>query len=134
MQRESGSYYTQRAFGYQAEYIRGYEYYVMNGQDYFLSRSNLRFTLMKTHVYEMPLMQNEKFKKMPVAMYLNGFYDGGYVSDNRFAAQNPLVNSWQYGYGIGFDYVTYYDLVFRFEFARNKMGEQGFFFHIGAAL
>jgi hypothetical protein len=89
---------------------------------------------MKTKVYNLPYMQTVKFRKMPVSMYLNAFYDGGYVSDNRFASQNPLVNSWQYGYGLGYDYVTYYDLVFRFEYAWNKMGEHGFFFHIGTAL
>ncbi len=134
MQRESGPYYTQKALGFQNDYIRGYEYYVMNGQDFFLGRSNLRYTLMKTKVYNLPYMQTVKFRKMPVSMYLNAFYDGGYVSDNRFASRNPLVNSWQYGYGFGYDYVTYYDLVFRFEYAWNKMGEHGFFFHIGTAL
>lgn len=134
MQRESGPYYTLHALGYQADYIRGYEYYVQNGQDYFLGRSNLRYTLMRTHTYELPEVQTSKIKKMPIAMYLNAFYDGGYVSDTRFYAQNPLVNSWQYGYGFGFDYVTYYDLVFRFEYAWNKMGEHGFFFHVGTAL
>jgi hypothetical protein len=59
--------------------------------------------------------------------------DAGYVSDHVFDAVNPLSNEWQYSYGIGYDYVTYYDLVFRFEYAINKLNEHGLFFHIGSA-
>ena len=133
VQKEDAPYFNQRALGYSADYIRGYDYYVINGQNFLLMRSNLRYTLMQTHVYELPVINSNKFKKVPLALYLNGFYDSGYVTDNRFAYKNPLANSWQYGYGIGLDIVTYYDLVFRFEYTRNRLNENGLFFHIGSA-
>jgi hypothetical protein len=31
---------------------------------------------------------------------------------------------------VGLDFVTYYDQVFRLDFAINRYGEYGFFFHI----
>jgi hypothetical protein len=35
-----------------------------------------------------------------------------------------------YTYGAGFDVVTFYDLVLRFEYSVNQLGEKGLFFHI----
>ena len=92
--------------GYSADYIRGYDYYVINGQNFLLTRSNLRYTLLKKHVYNLPVINSNKFKKVPFAIYLNGFYDTGYVTDNQFGYKNPLSNSLQYGYGLGLDLVT----------------------------
>jgi outer membrane protein assembly factor BamA len=133
-QREDAPFFNQKALGYLSDYIRGYDYYVLNGQDWMLCRSNLRYSLLKTRVYELPMFNTDKFRKIPVAFYLNAFADAGYVTDHAFGYKNPLSNQWQYSYGFGLDYVTYYDLVFRFEYAWNKMHETGFFFHIGTAL
>ena len=33
------------------------------------------------------------------------------------------------GYGVGLDFVTYYDKVIRVEFSTNKLNEFGFFLH-----
>ena len=41
MQREGGPFFNQRALGYGFDYIRGYDLYVLNGQDFALFRSNL---------------------------------------------------------------------------------------------
>ena len=126
-------FFNQRAIGYGQDYIRGYDYYVLNGQNYLLMKSQLKYTLMKRRIYRSTLVKSEKFNQIPVAMYLNVFADGGYVQDKFYSRYNNLSNKFQYSYGVGYDYVTYYDLVFRFEFAFNRMKESGFFFRIGAA-
>ena len=41
-------------------------------------------------------------------------------------------NEFLYGYGLGLDFVTYYDIVFRVEFSANKFGETGLFLHFNA--
>jgi hypothetical protein len=51
-----------------------------------------------------------------------------------FAQENPLANTWQFGYGIGLDYVTYYNLVFSVEYSLNRMGESGLFLHFAAPI
>lgn len=124
---------NQKALGYGNDYLRGYDYYVLNGQNYFLIKSQLKYTLMKKRTYQTSLLKSEKFNQIPVAMYLNLFADGGYVQDKYYQQNNNLTNKFQYSYGVGYDYVTYYDLVFRFEYAFNRMRESGFFFRIGAA-
>lgn len=131
-QRRPAPYFNQRALGYGGDYIRGYDLYVMNGQQFALFRSNLKYTLLKQRVYEFPYIRSEKFKKFPVALYLNGFFDTGYVKDQVFGSTNPLSNSIQYGYGLSLDLVTYYDIVIRMEYAANRIGDQGFYLRIGS--
>jgi hypothetical protein len=75
-----------------------------------------------------------KFNAIPFSLYAGIFIDAGYVNDQEFYAGNPLVNSWQYGYGAGLDCFTYYDLVFRLEYSFNKLGESGFFLHFTAPI
>ncbi len=133
MQQARGPFVNQRALGYGSDYIRTYDYYVINGQNFYLLKSNLKYTLLPVKVYQVPGFQSEKFKKMPVSFHLNAFFDAGYSKDNYYADANPLSNSVQYAYGIGLDFVTYYDLVFRLEYGNNKINEPGLFFHIGAA-
>jgi len=78
----------------------------------------------------MPLKQ---FRTMPLALYPKVFFDAGYVHNNFTASSNKeLTNTFLPGGGIGLDLVTYYDLVFRFEYAINKKLERGFYFYLMA--
>lgn len=122
-------YYNSRGLGYANDFVRGYEYYVVNGQNYFVFKSNIKFTLIPEKVVNVNFIPLEKFKSIPYSFYLNLFYDTGYTRDRQFAQNNPLANAWLHGGGVGLDYVTYYDLVFRIEYAVNKLGESGVFLH-----
>jgi outer membrane protein assembly factor BamA len=127
-------YWVQRGFGYGNDLVRGYEYYVVPGQNFVLIKSNVKFTLLKTKVVSLPLPISEKFRTIPNAFYLNAGFESGYVRDRMFAQENPLANTWQFGYGIGLDYVTYYNLVFSVEYSLNRMGESGLFLHFAAPI
>ena len=122
-------YYYLRGLGYGREFVRGYEYYVVDGMHYALLKNNLKFVLIPTRVQNFNFIPSEKFSKLYYALYLNVFADFAYVSDNRENVYNPLANQFLVGYGIGLDLVTYYDFVIRFEYSFNKMGESGFFIH-----
>lgn len=128
-------YLLQRGLGYD-DYVRGYEYYVIDGQDYGLLKTNIKFQLLKPHTVSLPFLDSEKFNTLFLAMYLNLFTDAAYVRDKDpvRSAQNPLNNSYLYGSGIGLDFVTYYDSIFRVEYAINKQKEAGLFLHFMAAL
>jgi hypothetical protein len=127
-------YFNQRAFGFSNDFVRGYEYYVVPGQNFILNRNTVKFALIPTRVIELPWSILEKFRTIPYAFYLNANFDAGYVRDRQFSEQNPLANKWQLGYGAGIDYVTYYNLVFRVEYSFNKFGEKGFFLHFTAPI
>ena len=127
-------YYLSRGLGYGRDYLRGYEYYVIDGQNYALLKTNLKFELIPKKEIYLGFIPLNKFSTIPYAFYMNLYSDFGYVKDYRFGANNPLVNSWQISYGGGIDFVTYYDMVFRFEYSFNKLGESGFFLHFSSPI
>jgi len=127
-------YYTTRALGYNKDVIRGYEYYVIDGQHFALLKSGLRYALFRKKEYHAGFIPSPKFNTIPVSVYAGIFVDAGYVIDHQFTAKNTLMNSWQFGYGAGIDLFTFYDLVFRFEYSFNKLGESGFFIHFTTSI
>lgn len=127
-------YFNQKGFGFGNDFVRGYEYYVVPGQNWFLNRNSLKFALLPQRVVELPISFLKKFRTIPYAFYLNANFDMGYARDRQFSRQNPLGNTWLMGYGVGLDYVTYYNLMFRLEYSFNKLGESGFFIHFTAPI
>ncbi|HMN05476.1 MAG TPA: BamA/TamA family outer membrane protein [Flavobacteriales bacterium] len=121
-------YYLQEGLGY-GDHLRGYEYYVIDGQHWFLGKANVLFTLVRPRLYRVEAMPLEAFRTFYIAVYLNAFSDQGYVADQVHAAINPLANHWQHSYGMGLDFVTSYDQVLRVEAAVNVLQETGFYLH-----
>jgi hypothetical protein len=127
--RSEQPYNVTRALGYDRDYVRGYEYYVVNGQNFFLLKNNLKFRLLPPFVEKFNFIPSEKFSTIPFAFYMNLFYDLGYVRDRQFYQNNSLANTWLPGYGVGIDFSSYYDIVIRVEYSINKFAEHGIFFH-----
>jgi outer membrane protein assembly factor BamA len=127
-------YYNTAALGYGRDYVRGYEYYVVDGQRFALFKTNLKFVLVPKHELHTDIIPLEKFATIPYAFYINLYGDAAYAQDTQFSRYNPLTNSWLLGYGAGIDFVTYYDLVFRLEYSINRFGESGYFLHFTAPI
>lgn len=127
-------YQLQRGLGYIKDYIRAYELYVLDGKNYGLFKSNLKFELLPRKLHTFNFLRNEKFNKLFYAFYINLFADAGYVKDLDYSKYNTLTNELQYSCGIGFDFVTYYDIVFRTEYSINKQNESFLFFHLMAPI
>lgn len=123
-------YYLMRALGYSNDIIRGFEYYVIDGQGFALTKAHIKYQLLKRRELDYGFGP-EQFSKSHHSLFLNLFFDAGYVHDRVYFRRNTLSNTWLYGYGLGLDYVTTYDRVFRFEVAMNSLREPGFFFHYG---
>ncbi len=75
-----------------------------------------------------------QFGKIFYALYANLFFDMGYAYNKVYDVDNELANQWLWGTGLGIDFVTYYDLVIRFEYTFNKQGDQGFFINLVAPI
>ena len=127
-------YFLTRGLGYSKDFLRGYEYYVMDGKSFALLKSNFKFELLPKKELHAKFIPLNKFSTIPFAFYLNLFADAGYVFNDQFKTNNRLINSWQYSGGAGIDFVTYYDLVFRLEYSINKFGERGFFLHFTSSM
>jgi len=124
-------YFLQQGLGYGREFLRGYEYYVIDGQHYVTIKNNIKFALVPEHVARLGFLKSRKFNTFPYAFYLNAYVDMGYVYNNDKTAvrNNDLENHFLAGYGIGIDFTTYYDIIIRTEFSLNLKAEPGIFFH-----
>jgi outer membrane protein assembly factor BamA len=128
---EDAPYYYQQSMTTKKDFIRGYDLYTIRGDQMYYLRSNIKYELVKPSVKKVKEGQEEnKFKAMQYAFYLNIFADAGYVL-NRYTDVNPLNNKMLYSWGLGLDFVTYYNMVLRFEYTFNSAGTNGFFIGFG---
>lgn len=114
-----------RALGYKNEYVRGYEYYVIDGSHYALLRGNIRYKIID-RVLHQQLISFMKF--IPVRVFAKIYDDIGYVY-NKYPGNSYLHNTLLNGYGAGIDLVISYYLKFRFEYSFNHLGQKGLFLH-----
>jgi outer membrane protein assembly factor BamA len=127
-------YYNFKSMGYDRDYVSGYELYVIDGQHFSLAKVNLKYQLFSANLKADPLPFNQ-FRTIPFAIYVKAYSDGGYVVDNTYNPKNTrLANKFLLGGGVGLDFVTYYDLVFRVEYSINRMLEHGLYLHMKATL
>lgn len=127
-------YFLSRGLGFDNDYVRSFELYVVDGEHFALTKHNLKYTILSPKVRKIPFLKSEKFNKFHFAIYSNLFFDAGYVYAKKPKAETRLQNKLIYGGGVGIDLVTYYDLVFRFEYALNMFGEKGLYIHFVAPI
>lgn len=123
------SYYFQKEL---STAIRGYDFYTIRGDKLVAAQSNLKYNIIKPNIKKArkPEDADSKFKNLQYAFYLNLFADAGFVRNN-YTVNNPYVNEMLYTYGLGLDFVSYYSLVLRFEYAFTSIGSHGFFVAFG---
>lgn len=127
-------YFLTPGIGYLGMEVRGYELYIVNGQNFGIFKSNVKFEIIPRQVRRINWIKTEKFGKVFYALYANLFFDMGYASDQQGYRNNPLSNQLLWGTGLGIDFVTYYDLVIRFEYTLNKQGDHGFYLNLVAPI
>lgn len=121
-------YYFQRGLGY-SDFVRGYEYYVVDAQHYAIVKTSLKLRLLAPREFKIGFLGKEKFNRLFLAGYLNVNADAGYAVDKLYSNVNPLANTLLLGGGIGLDLISYYDIVVRCEYSFNRLGQSGFFLH-----
>lgn len=128
---ENLPYHYQVNMMYKKNFIRGYDLFTLKGDEMYFFRSNVKYELVKPNTKKVKQGQEKnKFKALQYAFYLNAFADAGYVMNN-FTENNPLNNKMLYSWGLGLDFVTYYDMVLRFEYAFTSERTNGFFIAFG---
>lgn len=120
------SYINRRAMGYGGFYLRGLEYYVIDG----VAASIVKYTLSKKiAAFNIPVPFHIKsLPVIPIKLYAKTFADAGY-SYNKHQYDSRLNNKFLYTGGFGIDILTFYDINFRLEYSFNQLGEKGLFLH-----
>jgi outer membrane protein assembly factor BamA len=127
-------FFSQTGLGY-LNFVRGYEYYAVNGDEAILLKSLLKYELLPKKVVNLnfwPIRKAYQINKIPLEIYANVYFDAGYVNDRQGLYKinnNTLVNELMYSAGVGIDFVTYYDKVLRFDYSINAMGDYGLYIH-----
>lgn len=118
-------YRFNRAIGYDYNVIRGYEYYVADGARSAVFKTNLKYALLLNKKYNFGFIPVESYKEANNTLFLLAFYDGGYAQNSIQSPSNSFTNSYLNGYGVGLEWVVWYDRMVRFELSRNHVGETG---------
>ncbi len=120
-------YYFRGGLGTQTDYVRGYEYNVIDGYNYGILRLDLKRELFN-RTYSLPVRY---FTALPIRIYPKIFADAGYIG-NPQPGNSKLSNQLLYSIGAGLDVVTLYDIKIRIEFARNHLGQNGLYLHFNS--
>jgi outer membrane protein assembly factor BamA len=126
-------FYFRTGLGYR-EYLNGFEYRVIDGSSYGALQNKILFELVPKTDHNLSWMPVSQFSKFHYALYLKLHADGGYVVNNNRHETNRMANTFLLGYGIGLDFVTFYDKVLSLNYSLNNFGDHGFFFHFNLSL
>jgi outer membrane protein assembly factor BamA len=125
---EKQPYVYKYAMGSNSEYVRGYEFYVIDGAHYGLVRADIKFELFNFTIRNFPL---NFLSVIPIRIYPKVFADAGFVTSN-YPGNSFLNNRGLMGYGVGIDLVSTYDFKFRLEYAFNHLGQKDVFLHLNS--
>jgi outer membrane protein assembly factor BamA len=117
-------YFFRGGLGTQTDYVRGYEYYIIDGGNYGLIRLDLKREIFN-NTYSIPI---KYFTAIPVRIYPKIFVDAGYINSPQ-PGNNFLANQLLYSVGAGVDIITLYDIKFRLEVAYNHLKQNGLYLH-----
>jgi len=120
------AYINQRGLGYGESYLRGLEYYVIDGVATALVKSTIKKKLISFNV-PFPFFP-KLLTKIPFTFFAKSFADMGYAYTKKTYSTN-LNNRFLYSGGFGIDILTLYDINLRFEYSFNQLGENGLFLH-----
>jgi outer membrane protein assembly factor BamA len=119
-----------QGLGYGGSFVRGFEYYVVDGLDYGVLRTAAHIQVFSKQFNLGKYIPFKAYRIVPIKIYLSLNADVGWANDPHYSAENPLANRALFGYGPGIDVVAWFDKTIRAEWSWNDLGESGFFLRI----
>lgn len=107
-------------------YMRGLEYYVVEGVAGGVARATVKNEILSLNVRN-PI-KSQTHNKIPLRVFLKAYGDLGYSYTPNYGnsiLNNKLLRTW----GAGVDIVTFYDIVVKLEYSFNQLGDKGLFLH-----
>jgi hypothetical protein len=121
-------FYNSSLFGYYGNiFMRGYEYYVIDGDAGIIGRATVQHELLNFTVR--PGLDNKRLVSYPIRIFGKLYTDAGYAYEKdpgNSLLNNKLLHSW----GLGVDLVMPYDVIFKVEYSFNQLGGNGLFLHV----
>jgi outer membrane protein assembly factor BamA len=121
-----------RGYGFNQNFTRGMEVYVVGGQHFGVWKNTLRFKALSTICNLKKVMRLDQFSTLPLAIFPKIYADLGYVHSNFDYGSNLFNKQVLWGTGIGLDMVLYNSNTFRFEYSMNSLLQTTFVFSFQA--
>lgn len=119
-------YINQRSLGFSDFYLRGLEYYQIDGVAAAVAKYTLKKKLLSFHI-NVPF-HIKAVPRIPFAFYAKTYADAGYAYIQK-EFNVGLNNRLLYSGGFGIDLLSLYDLSLNLEYSFNQLGEKGIFLH-----
>lgn len=117
-------YINQQGLGYGETYLRGLEYYVIDGVAYAAVKSTLKKKLFS---FSIPFpFKSKSHTSIPFTFFAKTYADAGFVYNKKKYLTN-LNNRLLYSGGFGIDVLSLYDITLRVEYSFNQLGYNGLF-------
>jgi len=124
-------YIFDKAIGYDEVFLRGYEFYVADGQHYATISPTVRYKIVPTTIYILKFLSFlPKFNRLHLTVFGKSYFDAGYSYHKYQNSVNTLSNRILLSWGVGVDIVSYYDLTFSFDYSFNQLKERGLFISV----
>lgn len=132
VQRDEVPFFNRESLGFDQNFVRGYQYYVVDGLDYAFLKNTLRGKVLETRL-RLPFIPYKRFNDIPMRVFLGVHGDLGAMRDPFDTSGNVLANRWLKSYGVGAYAVLWYGKIANFEVTRNDLGEWGGYFSYALA-
>ncbi len=119
-------YYNKRVMGGSDLYMRGMEYFVVDGVAGGVARATFIKQVLNLN-FKNPLPV-KNVERIPIKLYLKAYGDAGYSynpSPGNNTFNNKLLRTW----GVGIDIITIYDIVLKLEYSYNQIGQRDLYIH-----
>ena len=125
--RNQLGYANNSALGYGEDAVRGYELYVMDGSDFVIAKSALRYQIFDGFIPLKKWMPIKRMKNMPVYLNFRISAESGYANERTYFTTNDLNNRVVVGGGPAIDLLLYNNYLFSAEYNFNQIGESGLY-------
>ena len=122
-------YFNRKALGYGENYLRGLEYYVIDGAAFCLLKTTVKKKLVS---FRLPVpfhIKSSKVPFIPFSIFAKIYTDEAFAGIVKKYEAN-LNNKLLYTEGLGIDILSLYDICVKLEYSFNQLGQNGLFLHV----
>jgi outer membrane protein assembly factor BamA len=121
-------YYNSKALGYGSEYLKGFEYYVVDGMDFLFLKFRESYIFYENNI-KFRAQKKLGIKSMPVRLGIAAHAGTAYVNNVDYALNNKLANKWIYSSGLSFECLLSNTSLIQLDWSINGLKESGFYLH-----
>jgi hypothetical protein len=130
------NYLDGRLLGYGNMQMNGFDYYVVDGNVGTLFKAEIHQLLGTIKVPKKVGIGfvdriNKKLPEIKYKFWLKAFTNLGYVYSEHPTNASKLSNTLLRTAGVGLDVLSIYDLVLKFDYSLNQLGDKGLYLHAG---